>query len=143
MVALVPVAMACVVAFGEWAIGCSRRPTIRTPAVQVSSATIIAKEGTYEFRDLRLVLRVWVDASALVQFELHDQVGATLAHSSERASTYSKWAFTVDDSRRLWFYSGDVGTFVWDGSADGAMQPLTKDSPLRSVIPESMKGYLQ
>ena len=116
------------------------------PTVQIHQGTFgtpINVPGTYEFRNPRLTLSVWTDDQNLVQYELKNESGVVLAHSTERASAFSRWALAVDESRRLWFYSGDVGFYAWDGASDGVSRPLAKDSALVGSVPESMKGYLK
>ena len=76
------------------------------------SETLVVLPGTYDYSDLGLVLRVWIDATGIVQYTLKDATGKQLVVSSERASAYHRWAFVLDSSRRLWFFSSDVGSFV-------------------------------
>ncbi len=138
VIALVAAVVVASIAFAGWWL--SRGPA--APVAATPSKTVITRPGTYRFGDLGLVLRVEVDVEGLVQYALTDNNGRSLAHSTERASTYSTWVFMIDDSRRLWFYSGDVGFFAWDGAADGVSRPVN-DPALQEVVPEPMKAFLR
>lgn len=103
----------------------------------------ITLPGTYEFQNLHLTLRVWTDRQNLIQYELRELSGTVLAHSTEQAIALSRWAITVDESRRLWFYSGDVGFFLWDGGHEGVSRPIHDDPAARSAVPAEMREYLR
>lgn len=106
----------------------------------VADQTVIANLGEYRYADLGLVLRTTVDSDGLVQYSLQDNSGRELVHSTERASAYSRWQIVVDSSRRLWFYSGDVGFFVWDGTGDSTRHLPTE---LRAAVPDRLKPNLK
>jgi hypothetical protein len=105
------------------------------------SRTLITSPGTYQYVALGLTLKVWVDTSGLVQYDLSGADGQSLAHSTERASTYSRWALLIDDRKRLWFFSGDIGAFLWDGTGQTS-RPLGTDDPVRGEMPAVLKAYL-
>jgi hypothetical protein len=102
--------------------------------------TLITSPGIYRFEDLGFVLKVWIDVGGIVQYELAGIDGSAKAASTERASTYSRWGLVLDEKSRLWFYSGDIGTFIWDGTGNTS-RPLGKDNPLRKELPPTLKTY--
>lgn len=55
---------------------------------------------------------------ALLRMEIRDQKGEVVARSSRNASAYS--TFFIDaQNDAAWFYSGDIGFYVFLRSADG------------------------
>ena len=96
---------------------------------------IVVRPGRYTQLD-GTVLRV-SDKDGLVRFSLTDRFGNALVKEGQVSpSAYSRWHFLLDDKKRLWFYSGDVGTFVWVEKNNtytmvtlGANDPLVKEMP--------------
>ena len=121
----------------------SRDRAASSPIPATASETLITRPGAYRFDALGLILTVRVDQTGIIRYTLRNTEGKDIATSSERASANSRWALMVGSSRRIWFYSSDVGFFVSDGAGDGAARPVTSDPALRSAVPASMKGYLR
>jgi hypothetical protein len=133
-------AVGVTVAFRQLARAQSRFDPNKIVAAE-PALTVITSPGTYRYDGLGVTLRVWIDAGGIVQYELSAADGNQLVHSAERASTYSRWGFVIDEKRRLWFYSGDVGTSLWDGSGTAA-RGLPKDDPLRGEMPSALQSYM-
>jgi hypothetical protein len=133
-------AVGITVAFRQLARAQSRFDPNKIVAAE-PSLTVVTSPGVYRYDGLDITLKVWVDARGIVQYDLSAADGAQFVHSTERASTYSRWAFVLDEKKRLWFYSSDVGLFLWDGGG-AATRGLTKDDPLRSEMPNVLQSYL-
>lgn len=86
------------------------------------------RPGTYATPDGR-VFEVGTP-KGLVTYELRDPAGKVLLKTNEyRASDFHRWFFYMDDKNRLWFYSGDIGVFVWLQQADGVYTFTDVPSP--------------
>jgi hypothetical protein len=129
-------------AFGYYWLTQGRWRASATPIASVASVSVIERPGTYRFAAVGLSLKVWVDAQGLVQYSLSDLSGIERAHSTERASTCSTWEFMVDSEGRLWFYSGDVGFFVWDGAPEGVSRSIYDDPAARAIVPGPLRTHL-
>ena len=91
------------------------------------------------------VLSVSIDATGIVQYEFKDAAGKSLFKTNEyHASAHQSWDFYLDGSRRLWFYSSDIGVFVWAPKADGEYEFIVLDSksPLASQLPKEFYAKL-
>jgi hypothetical protein len=59
-------------------------------------------------------------------------------------SVYSRCILMIDQSLRVWFYSGDTGVFLISPSADGSYQwaPLDRTDPVLNEAPPEIAAYL-
>ena len=108
------------------------------------SGGIVDRPGTYTTMTGD-VFSVGIDASGIVQYELKDATGSSLLKTNEyHASAYQAWDFYMDNSRRLWFYSGDVGVFVWAPKIDAGYEFITLDqkSTLSHQLPKEFYAKL-
>lgn len=93
------------------------------------------RSGTYTMPDGR-VFEVSTPGG-IVTYELRDPAGRVLLKTNEyRASDFHRWFFYVDDKNRVWFYSGDIGVFVWLQQADGGY--IFSDVPSSSALSQDM-----
>ena len=66
-------------------------------------------------------------------FQILDQQGALLFEAEERFSDRHMTFFLWDQEDRVWVYSGDVGTFIWEQAGDASR--WVKSSYADSDIP--------
>ena len=77
----------------------------------------------------------------LLSFRIEDQQGASRYEPAERWSDRHRLYFVWDGADRLWSYSSDVGTDVWEHHPDGAWSSKAwVDSDL--APPPSIAKYL-
>jgi hypothetical protein len=81
---------------------------------QVQRGDAIVRPGNYIFPDAtQLVVRLEPDGHGhAVEYQLSRNEKVLLV-SGDDASAMHRWAFTLDDQDRLWFYSADIGLSVW------------------------------
>lgn len=107
---------------------------------QVQRGAAIVRPGSYLFPDAtQLVVRLEPDGEGhVVEYQLYRN-GKALLVSGDEAGAFHRWAFTLDDQDRLWFYSADVGLSVW-APVDGEWRETkVVDQPelIRAIPPES------
>lgn len=88
--------------------GC-RKPSSET--IENWPGGLITKPGTYKLAGGKQVVTVWIDKEDLVRYSISEG-GRAIFNSAERPSAYSTWFLYFDSNARLWFQSGDIGTFV-------------------------------
>jgi hypothetical protein len=104
---------------------------------------LVDRPGTYTMSGGE-TFRVLVK-NGIVEYDLRSSTGQTLLSVNEyRASDYHRWFFYFDDQRRLWFYSGDIGTFIWLPQSDGtyAFEGLLKESQYSKQLPKEFYSKL-
>ncbi len=129
-----PVSVALVVGIQRGA----RRQDFAPQQVQRSAA--IVRPGNYHYPDAtQLVVRLEPDGEGhAVEYQL-SRNGKALLVSGDQAGAFYRWAITLDDQDRLWFYSADVGLSVW-APVDGEWRETNVvDQPdlIRAIPPES------
>jgi hypothetical protein len=89
-------------------------------------------------------LDVGVTADHLIEYTLRDKGGVELLRSPDRASNNSRWILALDEKARLWFYSGDVGTFAWVVNQENKYTevPLAGQGELWDTMPRELCNEL-
>lgn len=122
-------------------LACSR--SAPTPST-TSPLTLISTAGKYALTRTNLTLTISITPDQLVDYQLIDSSGTKFLQSTERASNNARWFLLFDDHSRLWFYSGDVGTYVWTPDAEHrySHQSLHSHPELQKEMPPAFLNAL-
>lgn len=97
--------------------GCQRhQPGATMSETATPAASLLAPSSRY-----RLVV-FNEDQGQTQGFRIEDAAGVVVLHPKERWSTRHRLYFLWDSSDRVWVYSGDVGTSIWEQVGAGWQQ---------------------
>ena len=128
------VAVCCV---GGWFL--LRKP----PLVNITNwpGGLVTREGDYTTSN-GLTLRART-SDMLVRVSLLSASGRVLA-SNSKGSDFHRWFVHLDSKQRVWYYTGDLGIFVWSPHEDGTYSEaiLESNSALCKEMPRSFYDLL-
>jgi len=99
---------------------CGRRGRSIT---QFKEGVLIRSTGSFPLNENRLTLNVAVDSEGIVRYALKDRNGTTLIDSKKRTENpgaYQRWFLFWSNDSQLWFWSSDIGDFLWTKGTDGS-----------------------
>lgn len=85
---------------------------------------LVTEPIVYDGPRLGEEFRVWIDKGILKYRFTGSDATVLIENGTLSASAYSRWHFFVDREHRVWFYSGDIGTYVYVPQSSGYVRFL-------------------